>query len=126
MKTLYFGCLIATTCLLFLSCKKGEVPDTNAKYIGVWKNTSDTTNVYRIVINADGRASYNEQSAASNKNITGYVFFDGYNFKIGTKNFVGEKFKTNSLPQHVTISVDPYKYYTIATFNGINFKTIEN
>ena len=120
MKALHVLIVIALSSLI-LSCKKGEVPDTNKKYIGNWRNTNNLDESYRIIIREDGTAEYHEKSAATYKDLTGYVFFDGYDFKIGTKNLVGKKFKTNSIPERVTITVTPYKYYLIATFNGIQY-----
>ncbi len=120
MKSLNYLLLFSLSIIL-LSCKKGEVPDTNKKYIGNWKNTNNLDESYRIIIRADGTAEYHEKSAATYKDLTGYVFFDGYDFKIGSKNLAGKKFKTNSIPERVTISVTPYKYYLIATFNGIEY-----
>jgi ribosomal protein L27 len=105
----------------FQSCKKGEVPDTNQKYIGNWRNTNNLDESYRIIIRQDGTAEYHEKSAFGFKDLTGYVFFDGYDFKIGTKNLGSKKFKTNSIPERVTITVTPYQYYLKATFNGIEY-----
>lgn len=126
-----FKLLRKQNCVLFLffvlaflsSCQKGEVPDINKSYIGTWKNTSDTTNYYLIMIKADGLGEYHSRKGAKYVDITGNVFFDSYDFKIGTKNFAGEKFKTDKVPERVTVSIKPYKYYYIATFNNINYKT---
>lgn len=76
MKSLnYF--LVFSLSIILLSCKKGEVPDTNQKYIGNWKNTSNLDESYRVIIRADGTAEYHEKTATTYKDLTGYVFFNG-------------------------------------------------
>lgn len=110
------------------SCQKGEVPGNNQKYIGVWKNVKDPKNpdTYILTIHEDGKAEYSENTTDGIKystvNIKGYIYFDGPNFKIGTKR-INKKFKTNVSPSRVTTSVKPvYTYYYIGTFNNIEYK----
>ena len=123
-KTTQFTLALFCTIIL-LSCRKGEVPDVNSKYIGIWKNTSDTTNSYRVLIKPDGSGEYHEIKAGVSKDLLGYVYFDGYNFKIGSYR-INKKFKADKIPYRITTSIQPYKYYTVATFNGIDYKNIEN
>lgn len=108
--------------LLFIisSCQKGEVPGNNMNYIGVWKNTSSFTDQYQLTIKADGTDEYIETHSGSYYKISGGIYFDGYNFKIGT-NMVNKKFKTDSTPQRVTLTTNPYTYYSKATFNGVYY-----
>jgi len=122
--------LVLVIVLFSFSCKKGEIPDSNQRYIGSWKNISDTASSYIVIINADGTAEYHEKntSGAAYKyvDILGFVFFNGYDFKIGTKSLAGKKFKCARLPERVTVTVKPYTYYYLATFNGIEYKNNGN
>jgi hypothetical protein len=88
----------------FMSCQKGEVPDSKSRYIGEWTNTNNLDAQFKIIINANGTAEYHELNGGQTLDITGYVFFSGDNFKIGSKNFAGKKIKTNSSPERVTIT----------------------
>lgn len=127
MKNIIYIILISLIGFL-TACKKGEVPGNNQKYVGVWKNEKDksTTDTYVLTIHEDGKAEYNESTTNgakySNLSVTGYIYFDGPNFKIGS-NRINKKFKTNVSPTRVTTSVKPtYTYYYIATFNNVNYK----
>ncbi len=127
MKKIVFLLVLLVTCFLS-ACKKGEVPGNNQKYVGVWRNEKDKTNTdtYVLTIHEDGKAEYTENTTDgikySNVSITGYIYFDGPNFKIGS-NRINKKFKTNVSPTRVTTSVKPtYTYYYIATFNNVNYK----
>ncbi len=109
-----------------IGCQKGEVPANNQKYIGTWKyEKNSNTNSYILNIYGDGKADYQEYSTngASYKTVTvkGYIYFDNFEFRIGSKLFK-KKFSIDSPPTRVTISAKPYKYYSIATFNGINYR----
>jgi hypothetical protein len=108
--------------IVFLSaflfaCGKEDIPTINLKYIGEWRY-EDYGKKYYLNIKDDATAEYDERSAGAYKNITGYIFFDGNDFKIGTRR-INKKFKTNQSPKKVITSMNPYKYYYTATFNGI-------
>jgi hypothetical protein len=119
---------LVSVAIFLVSCQKGEVPGNNQKYIGTWRNitaSSSNTDSYLLTIHDDGKAEYEENSTngASYKTVSvkGYIYFDVYNFKIGSK-LINKKFKTNVSPTRVTITVQPYTYYYIATFNGVDYK----
>ncbi|MGZ3901484.1 MAG: hypothetical protein ACXVNM_02800 [Bacteroidia bacterium] len=106
--------------LAVTACKKGEVPGNDSQYVGEWTNKT-LEDQYVLTIKEDGTAKYGEYHLGSYKEISGYIYFDGYDFKIGTYR-INKKFKANQPPKRVTTSVNPYKYYYIATFNGIDYK----
>jgi hypothetical protein len=111
---------------MFYSCKKGEVPGDKRSYVGYWRGINNSfTDTHFLKIEADGKAEYNEETSSGISNTTksaiGYIYFDGYSFKVGN-NRINKKFKTDMVPKRVTISAQPYTYYYIATFNGIEYK----
>jgi len=120
-KLIYF--LVIIISFVGSSCQKGEVPDNNQGYVGTWINADASDNNYEIVINANGTAVYHEASfngvVSKTVDIKGYIFFTGYNFKIGTKNFFGKKFTAQVPPKRVVISLIPYSYSMTATFNNV-------
>lgn len=104
---------------IIISCKKGEVPGNMGHYVGVWDSPGYDAS-YEIVIKQDGTAEYRESTLFSKKEITGYIYFDGYDFKIGARR-INKKFKADNPPKRVTLSVQPYKYKYVATFNGVEY-----
>ncbi len=108
------------------NCQKGEIPNNNEKYIGTWRDINNTRTDTRIlIINPDAKAEFSENSTSGisykSSSIKGYIYFEGYDFRIGSKH-IGKKFKANQPPKRVTITINPYKYYYIATFNGVGYK----
>ncbi len=123
--------LLTTILILILlnlmgSCQKGEIPGNNEKYIGTWRDINNSQTDTRIlVINPDAKAEFNENTtngiAYKSSSVKGYIYFEGYDFRIGSKR-IGKKFKTTVPPKRVTITLSPYKYYYIANFNGVDYK----
>jgi hypothetical protein len=101
-------------------CKKCETPSNNNSYVGDWLHDADD-GVFKLSIKDDGTPQYDETHVGTFKSVGGYIYFDGYDFKIGL-NLINKKFKANDPPKRVTISVKPYKYFYKATFNGIEYK----
>lgn len=126
MKITKFSLFIAFAAFMF-GCQKGEIPGNDQKYIGTWKNVDGTfDDSYSLVINDNAKASYEENhthgAGYSTKSVSGYIYFtDDYNFRVGSKH-VGKKFKVDMAPKRVTITVTPYTYYYVATFNGVDYK----
>jgi hypothetical protein len=113
-------CFLVVLIIAFVSCKKGEVPGNMTQYVGTWKGESGDFDEYQLVIKEDGTAEYLETKLGSYKTISGYIYFEGYNFKIGTYR-INKKFTANEPPKRVTTSVKPYKYYYAGEFNGISY-----
>ncbi len=106
--------------VLVSSCKKGEVPSNCKKFVGTWNSVSSYGSQYQLIIKDNGQAEYYETNAGSYKKVTGGIYFEGYNFKIGTNN-INKKFKTDQVPTRVTTSTNPYTFYQTASFNGVAY-----
>jgi hypothetical protein len=110
------GILVAI--IVFAGCsRKEDIPSINQKYIGLW-TYEDAESEYTLNIKEDATAEYKEVFIGGYKTVTGYIYFDGNDFKIGTKR-INKKFKTQQTPKKIITSTTPYKYYYTATFNGI-------
>ena len=110
-----------------VSCQKGEIPGNDEKYIGVWKNIGGSiNNSYVLTIHEDAKAQYSSSTMSGIVNktydISGYIYFsDDYNFRVGAKH-IGKKFKVDQSPRRITVTVEPYVYYYVARFNGIDYQ----
>ena len=118
--------LILIVVCFISSCQKGEIPSNNEKYIGTWRDVNNNQTDTRIlIINPDAKAAFSENSTSGisykSSSVKGYIYFEGYDFRIGSKH-IGKKFKANQPPKRITVTVTPYKYYYIATFNGVDYK----
>ncbi len=85
--------LIILTIVLSCACKKGEVPSNQSQYVGTWSNKSYDSQ-YILTINDNGTAEYSETRPGITKTVSGGIYFDTYDFKIGTFR-INKKFKAD-------------------------------
>lgn len=110
--------IILSFMTLIVGCsRKEDIPSINMKYIGLW-HYEDSESEYTLNIKEDATAEYKEVFIGGYKTVSGYIYFDGNDFKIGTKR-INKKFKTQQTPKKIITSTTPYKFYYTATFNGI-------
>lgn len=84
--------LILFTVLVFSSCKKsnvGEYPD----FVGNWSGRDSPTN-YEIVINSNGKATYEKDGINTDVHVNGKFRVKGSQMKIGLK-----KYDINAFPE---------------------------
>ena len=104
--------------LTFVSCKK-DISSNNFNYIGTW-NWSDGALSEQIIIHQDGTGAYTSVGLGFKKDISGYVKFDGDNFKV-TAFGIKKGFITYTRPTKVVTSQVPLAYFYMANFNEKTF-----
>ncbi len=114
---------LKTTIILFMaaaivSCHKKDIPSSNLTFVGTWDSVGGE-NIEQIVINQDGTGSYNSIGIIQ-KEIKGYVKFDGDNFKISAFG-IKKGFITYERPKKIITSQSPYTYHYEANFNEVKF-----
>lgn len=114
MKKITQSLLAIIVLLTFASCKK-DISSNNYNFIGTW-NWNDGALSEQIIINQDGTGSYKSVGLGFKKDITGYVKFDGDNFKVSAFG-IKKGFITYTRPTKVTLSVNPPAHYYMANFN---------
>ena len=108
-------------CLASVSCKK-DIPSDKTNYIGTWECIScDADETKSIVINNNGTGKYESLKPGSTMQMGGNVKFDGNDFRIGGA-VIKKKFTTNVYPKKEVITLKPYAYKWLATFNGDEYK----
>ncbi len=107
--------------LAFYSCKK-DIPSDKLGYIGNWECTSCSFDETKVLnIKNDGIGKYESVELGRSFSISGYVKFDGNDFRIGGA-VIKKKLKTNQYPSKIVLSLNPYKVKWVATFNGYDYK----
>ena len=113
--------VLCVLCLLALSSCKKDIPSDKLGYIGNWECTSCSFDEIKILnIKNDGTGKYESVEPGRSLSISGYVKFDGNDFRIGGA-IIKKKFKTNQYPSKIVLSLVPYKVKWVATFNGYDY-----
>jgi hypothetical protein len=113
--------VLCVLCILALSSCKKDIPSDKLGYIGNWECTSCSFDETKILnIKNDGTGKYESVEPGRSLSISGYVKFDGNDFRIGGA-IIKKKFKTNQYPSKIVLSLNPYKVKWVATFNGYDY-----